>query len=35
VFVTPGDRALGWSDKTIVKVSVVGDKIVIEKGMEL
>ena len=39
VFVTPEAKALGWSDKTIVKVSVVEErgekKIVIEKGMEL
>jgi len=35
VFVTPEARTLGWSDKTIVKVSVVSGKIVIEKGMEL
>ncbi len=39
VFVTPEAKALGWGDRTIVKVSVVKDrsegKIVIEKGMEL
>ena len=39
VFVTPEAKALGWSDRTIVKVSVVEErgekKIVIEKGMEL
>jgi hypothetical protein len=39
VFVTPEAKALGWSDKTIVKVFVIEEKgekkIVIEKGMEL
>jgi hypothetical protein len=35
VFVTPEARALGWNDKTVVKVSVVDGKIVIEKGMQL
>ena len=39
VFVTPEAKALGWSDRTIVKVSVIEErgekKIVIEKGMEL
>lgn len=35
VFVTPEAKALGWGDKTIVKVSVVNGRIVIEKGMEL
>jgi hypothetical protein len=35
VFVTPEAKALGWGDNTIVKVSVVDGKIVIEKGMEL
>jgi hypothetical protein len=39
VFVTPEAKALGWSNKTIVKVSIVEEKgqkkIVIEKGMEL
>lgn len=39
VFVTPEAKALGWGDKTIVKISVVEEKgekkIVIEKGMEL
>ena len=39
VFVTPEAKALGWSNKTIVKVSVIQEKgekkIVIEKGMEL
>ncbi|MEW6222920.1 MAG: hypothetical protein AB1476_06445 [Candidatus Hadarchaeota archaeon] len=39
VFITPEAKALGWSDRTIVKVSVVDErgekKIVIEKGMEL
>ncbi len=34
VFVTPEAKTLGWSDKTIVKVSLVDGKIVIEKGME-
>lgn len=39
VFVTPEAKALGWGDRTIVKVSVVEEKgkkrIVVEKGMEL
>lgn len=39
VFVTPEAKALGWNDRTIVKVSVVEEKgerkILIEKGMEL
>lgn len=35
VFVTPEAKALGWSDRTIMKVSVVNGKIVIERGMEL
>lgn len=39
VFVTPEAKALGWGDKTIVKVSVIEEKgekkILIEKGMEL
>jgi len=35
VFVTPEAKALGWNDKTIVKVYVVDGKIVIEKGMQL
>lgn len=39
VFVTPEAKALGWSGRTIVKVSVVEEKgerkILIEKGMEL
>jgi hypothetical protein len=37
VFVTPEAKALGWNDRTIVKVSLLKNekKIVIEKGMEL
>jgi hypothetical protein len=37
VFVTPEAKALGWSERTIVKVSLLKDekKIVIEKGMDL
>jgi hypothetical protein len=35
VFVTPEARALGWNDKTVVKVSIIDGKIVIEKGMQL
>jgi hypothetical protein len=35
VFVTPEAKALGWNDKTVVKVSVIDGKIVIEKGMQL
>jgi hypothetical protein len=35
VFVTPEAKALGWNEKTIVKVSVVDGKIVIERGMQL
>lgn len=35
VFVTPEAKALGWNDRTIVKVSVADGKIIIEKGMEL
>lgn len=37
VFVTPEAKALGWNERTIVKVSLLKDekKIVIEKGMEL
>jgi hypothetical protein len=35
VFVTPEAKALGWNDKTVVKVSIVDGKIVIEKGMQL
>jgi len=39
VFLTPEIKQLKWSDKTIVKVSLVEEgkekKIVIEKGMEL
>jgi hypothetical protein len=35
IFVTPEAKALGWSDRTIVKVSVIDGKIIIEKGMEL
>jgi hypothetical protein len=35
VFVTPEAKGLGWGDNTIVRVSVVDGKIVIEKGMEL
>ena len=35
VFITPEAKALGWNDKTIVKVSVVEDKIVIEKVAEI
>lgn len=35
VFVTPEAKSLGWNEKTIVKVSIVDGKIVIEKGMQL
>lgn len=39
IFVTPEAKALGWSSKTIVKVSVIEEKgekkILVEKGMEL
>jgi hypothetical protein len=35
IFVTPEAKSLGWGENTIVKVSVVDGKIVIEKGMEL
>jgi len=35
VFLTPEAKALGWNDKTIVKISVADGKIVIEKGMQL
>jgi hypothetical protein len=35
VFVTPEAKALGWNNKTIVKISVIDDKIVIERGMQL
>lgn len=39
VFVTPEAKALGWSDNTIVTVSVIEEKgerkIIIEKGMDL
>ena len=37
IFVTPEVKALGWNERTIVKVSLLKDekKIVIEKGMEL
>ena len=35
VFITPEAKALGWNDRTIVKVSVVEDKIVIEKVAEI
>jgi len=31
----PAEHPLGLGDKTIVKVSVVDERIVIEKGMEL
>jgi hypothetical protein len=32
---TPEAKALGWSNKTIVKISVDKGKIIVEKGMEL
>jgi len=37
VFLTPEIKALGWNERTIVKVSILKDekKIVIEKGMEI
>jgi hypothetical protein len=37
VFVTPEAKALGWSDNTIVRVTITKEegKIIIEKGMEL
>ncbi len=39
IFITPEIKQLGWTEKTIAKVSVVEEdgekKIVIEKGMEL
>jgi len=35
IFITPEAKSLGWNDKTIVKISVIGEKIIIQKGMQL
>jgi len=37
IFLTPEAKALGWNERTIVKISLLKDekKIVIEKGMEI